>query len=182
MAHTRVMASAVPGPEEASLMTRRVVGFVWPWAALWLLNQNVPVGDVAGKKTKAEWKAQLSPESFDVLVGRGTERAGSSPLDKQYPKTGTYNCAACDTPLMPAASKFDSGTGWPSFSDTIPGKVDKTIQPLYLLGDFGCRECRCHNCGGHIGHVFTDGPKTGPYPTGMRYCLNGVSLKYKPAA
>jgi len=156
-------------------MTRRVVGFVWPWAALWLLNQQSPVGDVEIKKSKEDWKSELSPESYNVLIERGTERAFTSPFDKQYPKTGEYTCAGCGSSLFPAATKFNSGTGWPSFFDTIPGKVDLTLQPLYVIGDFGCRECRCHRCGGHLGHVFSDGPK----PTGKRYCINGVALEYK---
>jgi peptide-methionine (R)-S-oxide reductase len=109
-----------------------------------------------------------------VLIKRGTERAGTSPYDKLWDE-GTYVCKGCGAPLFESSTKFNSGTGWPSFYDIIPGKVDLTLQLMYCLGDLGARECRCHDCGGHLGHVFSDGPK----PTGKRYCINGVSLDFK---
>lgn len=171
-----ISASVQPTGESASTSTRRVVGFVYPWVLLWLSNQQLPVGDVPDKRSDEEWKSVLSPEAYNVLVKRGTERAGSSPLDKLY-APGTYSCAACDSPLFSSETKFNSGTGWPSFFDPLPGQVDLTLQLMYCLGDFGAREVRCHNCGGHLGHMFTDGPQ----PTGQRYCMNGVSLNFKAA-
>ena len=108
-------------------------------------------------------RTQLTPAEYDVLRNWGTEFSGSSPLDKLY-KPGTYVCKACNTPLWRSEDKFDSGTGWPSFSDHLPGAIDKTVQLLYLIGDFGCREVRCHHCASHQG-TFSDGPP----PTGKRY-------------
>lgn len=157
--------------------TRRVAGYVLPVTLLWLGLLQAPVRGVELEKDPKEWKELLTPEQYHVLIERGTERAGSSPLDKNY-EPGTYSCAACQHPLFGSDMKFDSGTGWPSFYDTLPGAVDLTVQPLYLIGDFGAREVRCHRCGSHLGHVFTDGPK----PTGKRYCMNGVALNFTPSA
>mmetsp|Transcript_31373 Transcript_31373/g.43530 ORF Transcript_31373/g.43530 Transcript_31373/m.43530 type:complete len:215 (+) Transcript_31373:101-745(+) len=170
-------ASALPqDPEESARVARAAFGFAWPWAALWLSNRQMPVGDVPGKRTKDEWRQQLSPLAAKVLVDRGTEMAFSSPYDKLF-SSGTYSCAACEAPLFSSEAKFNSGTGWPSFYEEIPNQVDLTLQLMYCVGDFGARECRCHNCGGHLGHMFTDGPE----PTGNRYCINGVALKFDDA-
>ena len=124
--------------------------------------------------TPAEWKAKLSPEAYAVLREEDTERAGSSPLDKEYGR-GTYACAGCDLPLYASEAKYDSGTGWPSFFKPLPNaigtKEDNTL--------FSTRtEVHCRRCGGHLGHVFNDGPA----PTGLRYCMDGVSLKFVPRA
>jgi peptide-methionine (R)-S-oxide reductase len=100
----------------------------------------------------------------------------SSPLEHEK-RAGSYGCAGCGAPLFSSSAKFDSGTGWPSYFEALPGAVEQTIQPLYCLGDFGARECRCARCGCHLGHVFTDGPK----PTGLRYCMNGVALAFSAA-
>lgn len=124
------------------------------------------------KKTEAEWREELTPEQFQVLRKHGTERAGTSPLDKQYGK-GTYHCAACDLPLFVSDTKFDSGTGWPSFFEPIEGAIETTTDRTLFMTR---TEVHCHRCGGHLGHVFNDGPK----PTGQRYCMNGVSLKFIP--
>ena len=125
-------------------------------------------------KTEDEWKKTLTPEQFAVLRKHGTERAGSSPLDKTY-APGVYNCAACDLPLYPSDTKFDSGTGWPSFFKPLDNAIGTSVDKSF----FSTRtEVHCHRCGGHLGHVFEDGPK----PTGLRYCMNGVSMKFVPKA
>jgi peptide-methionine (R)-S-oxide reductase len=124
-------------------------------------------------KTEAEWRKSLTPEQFHVLRQQGTERAGSSALDKNYAK-GTYACAACALPLFKSDTKFNSRTGWPSFYAPIANATATSIDRSF----FGTRtEVHCRRCGGHLGHVFDDGPK----PTGKRYCMNGVALKFIPA-
>lgn len=118
-----------------------------------------------------DWKARLSPEAYQVLRLEATERAGSSPLDKET-RGGTYHCAGCDLPLFSSATKYDSGTGWPSFWEPLAGAIGTRNDP----GLFGSRtEVHCRRCGGHLGHVFEDGPQ----PTGLRYCMNGVSLAFR---
>ncbi|GAB4134276.1 MAG: peptide-methionine (R)-S-oxide reductase MsrB [Cyanobacteria bacterium J069] len=124
-------------------------------------------------KTEAEWQAILTPEQFRVLRQHGTEYPGSSPLDKEYGE-GTYVCAACDLPLFTSETKFDSGTGWPSFYAPIAGAIGTTVDNSLFMTR---TEVHCRRCGGHLGHVFEDGPA----PTGLRYCMNGVSLKFIPA-
>ncbi len=127
-------------------------------------------------KTDAEWKKELTPEQFYVMRQHGTERAGTSPLDKNY-APGEYHCAACDLPLFTSATKFNSGTGWPSFYAPIDGAVGTSTDWKLI---YSRTEVHCRRCGGHLGHVFDDGPE----PTGKRYCMNGVALKFvpKPAA
>jgi peptide-methionine (R)-S-oxide reductase len=123
-------------------------------------------------RTDAEWRTILTPEQFRVLRKHGTERAGTSPLDKQYAR-GTYACAGCDLPLFKSDTKFDSGTGWPSFWAPIDGAIRTTSdRSLFMTRT----ETHCRRCGGHLGHVFDDGPK----PTGLRYCMNGAALKFLP--
>ncbi|MCY7275726.1 MAG: peptide-methionine (R)-S-oxide reductase MsrB [Phormidesmis sp. CAN_BIN44] len=124
-------------------------------------------------KTENEWRTILTPAQFLVLRQHGTERAGSSPLDKQY-DAGTYGCAGCDLPLFPSSTKFNSGTGWPSFYAPIEGAIGTTTDRSLFIAR---TEVHCRRCGGHLGHVFNDGPA----PTGQRYCMNGVSLKFVPA-
>ncbi len=121
-------------------------------------------------KTEEEWRKELTPEQFQVLRKHGTERAHTSPLDKQYDK-GTYACAACDLPLFTSETKFNSRTGWPSFFDPIENAVGISVDKSLFMTRV---EVHCHRCGGHLGHVFNDGPA----PTGKRYCMNGVSLKF----
>jgi peptide-methionine (R)-S-oxide reductase len=123
-------------------------------------------------KSDAEWKAELSPEAYNVLRHEGTERAGTSPLNSEK-REGTFVCAGCGQPLFSSETKFESGTGWPSFYQALPGALEtktdfKIIWPR--------TEYHCSRCGGHQGHVFNDGPD----PTGQRYCNNGVALKFVP--
>ncbi len=125
-------------------------------------------------KTEQEWKETLTPEQFNVLRKHGTERAGTSPLDKQYGE-GTYKCAGCGQPLFTSDTKYNSGTGWPSFFQPIEGAIETSVDRTLFMTRI---EVHCSNCGSHLGHVFPDGPK----PTGQRYCMNGVSLNFEPKA
>ena len=124
-------------------------------------------------KTEAEWRQALTPEQFAVLRKHATERPGSSPLTAEH-RPGTFGCAGCGLPLFASAAKFDSGTGWPSFSAPLEGAVGtREDRSLFMRRT----EVHCRRCGGHLGHVFDDGPK----PTGLRYCINGVALAFEPA-
>ena len=122
------------------------------------------------QKSKAEWRQELSPDAYHVLFEEGTERAGTSPLNREK-RSGTFACAACGNPLFTSETKFESGTGWPSFWQPIPGAV-VTKRDFKLI--WPRTEYHCARCGGHQGHVFDDGPE----PTGQRYCNNGVALRF----
>jgi peptide-methionine (R)-S-oxide reductase len=122
-------------------------------------------------KTEEEWRAELTPEAYQVLRKHGTERPRSSSLDKEY-GPGRYDCAGCGQQLFAADTKFDSGTGWPSFWQPLEGAIATTTDKTLFMTRV---EVHCSRCGGHLGHVFNDGPA----PTGLRYCMNGVSLKYE---
>jgi peptide-methionine (R)-S-oxide reductase len=124
-------------------------------------------------KTDEEWRAALTPEQFQVLRQHGTERAGTSPLNKEY-RQGVFLCAACGKELFKSNSKFESGTGWPSFFTPLENAVETTTDRKFGMVRV---EVHCARCKGHLGHVFEDGPP----PTGLRYCMNGVSLKFEPA-
>ena len=124
-------------------------------------------------KTDEEWKEQLTDMEYYVLRKEGTERAFSSPLNKNY-KEGIYVCKGCDTPLFESKHKYDSGSGWPSFDREIKGNV--AFSTDYNLG-YARTEEHCATCGGHLGHVFNDGPRE---TTGKRHCINGVALKFIP--
>ena len=123
----------------------------------------------------AEWRQRLSPAQFEVLRGHGTERSCTSPLLEEH-RPGTYHCAGCDAPLFSTDTKFESGTGWPSFFE--PVSVDAVGTTSDRSWGMTRTEVHCANCGGHLGHVFPDGPR----PTGLRYCMNGVALDFKPTA
>ena len=124
-------------------------------------------------KTDAEWKRQLTPQQYYVMREHGTEYAGSSPLDREKRK-GVFHCAGCDLPLFSSDTKYDSGTGWPSFWQPLPNAIGTSIdRSLFSVRT----EVHCRRCGGHLGHVFEDGPA----PTGLRYCMNGVAMTFKPA-
>ena len=123
-------------------------------------------------KSDEEWKAELSPEQYQVLRQHGTEMRGSSPLNKEK-REGTFFCAGCGKPLFDAVTKFESGTGWPSFYAPLDGAVATETDRSYGMTR---TEVHCAACDGHLGHVFPDGP----HPTGQRYCMNGVALKFEP--
>ena len=147
------------------------------WAALpWRLDMDAKAEAARFEITKSDedWRRQLTAEQFHVLRKHGTERAGSSPLDKLY-APGTYLCAGCELPVFTAATKFDSGTGWPSFWAPIEGNIGVSEDRSWLMTR---TEVHCRRCGGHLGHIFPDGPP----PTGLRYCINGVALKFVPAS
>jgi len=122
-------------------------------------------------KTDAEWKSQLTPEQYDVLRHEGTEYAFTSPLNDIHDK-GTFVCAGCELPVFSSAQKFDSGTGWPSF--WAPIKKENVIEETDRSAGMTRTKVACARCEGHLGHVFDDGPK----PTGLRYCMNGVAMKF----
>jgi peptide-methionine (R)-S-oxide reductase len=121
-------------------------------------------------KTEAEWRGALTAEQFHVLREHGTERPGSSPLNYEK-RTGTFSCAGCGTPLFSSDTKYESGSGWPSFYAPLPDAIVTTVDNSHGMRRV---EVRCATCGGHLGHVFPDGPR----PTGERYCMNGVALKF----
>lgn len=126
------------------------------------------------EKSDEEWRRILTPEQYSVLRGHGTERPGSCALLKEH-RAGTFTCAACGQRLFVADRKFESGTGWPSFFAPLDGAIGTTEDRTFGMKRV---EVHCNNCGGHLGHVFEDGPP----PTGLRYCINGVALTFEPSA
>ncbi len=125
-------------------------------------------------RTEAEWRKILTPAQFNILRKQGTEPPGSSPLNAEHRK-GTFHCAGCDLPVYASETKFESGTGWPSFTAALPNAVGTSEdRSLFAIRT----EVHCRRCGGHLGHIFEDGPP----PTGKRHCINGVAMGFKPAA
>ena len=123
-------------------------------------------------RTEDEWRKTLTPEQFHVLRRHGTEPPGTSPLNHEK-RAGTFRCGGCGQPLFESGTKYESGTGWPSFSAPLDGAVDTSTDRSVFMAR---TEVHCARCGGHLGHVFPDGPK----PTGQRYCMNGVALEFEP--
>ena len=124
------------------------------------------------QKSDEEWQSKLTPEQYRVLRQHGTERAGTSPLNHEK-RQGVFKCAGCGEPLFDSQTKYESGSGWPSFYKPVPNAVATTTDTSHLMTR---TEVHCAKCGGHLGHVFPDGPK----PTGERYCMNGVALEFEP--
>jgi peptide-methionine (R)-S-oxide reductase len=159
-----------------SLSRRTLLGAVVAVATLGSSRRGraaTPAKRFEVEKTDAEWRASLSPGAYQVLRHEGTERAWTSPLLEEH-RAGTFLCAGCALPLFSSKTKFDSGTGWPSFFAPLADAVETTEDRSFLMVRI---EVHCRRCGGHLGHVFNDGPP----PTGLRYCMNGVALTFRPA-
>lgn len=150
-------------------------------AAAWLMRgpstgseAMANTGSFPVTKTDDEWRAQLTSEQYRVLRKHGTERAGTSPLNHEK-RAGTFVCAGCGHPLFSSETKYESGTGWPSFYAPLPDAVGTSTDRSFFMVR---TEVHCAKCGGHLGHVFEDGPQ----PTGLRYCMNGVAMAFEPMA
>jgi peptide-methionine (R)-S-oxide reductase len=161
------------------MMTRRLFVTSTSLAALAALTWRADMAMTAEKTFELthsddEWRRLLSKEQYDVLRKHGTERAGTSELNREK-RVGTFVCAACEQPLFSAKTKYESGTGWPSFYEPLPNAIGTSTDRSWFTTR---TEVHCSRCGGHLGHVFDDGPK----PTGLRYCMNGVAMKFVPAA
>ena len=143
------------------------------WKSFLPAGASVPSPSEPLKLSKEEWKKRLSPEAYKVLRDEGTERAGTSPLNAEK-RDGIFACAGCGLPLFSSAAKYDSGTGWPSFWKALPNAIATSSDMSWGMVRV---EEHCRRCGGHLGHIFDDGPK----PTGKRHCINGLSLTFRHA-
>jgi peptide-methionine (R)-S-oxide reductase len=147
-----------------------VAGLKWLWGD----NAVKAEPNFEVQKSDAEWRRILNPAQYEVLRRHGTERPGTSPLNREK-RNGNYLCAGCELPLFSSETKYESGTGWPSFYRPLPDAIGtKEDRSLFMTRT----EVHCRRCGGHLGHVFNDGPP----PTGLRYCMNGVAMKFVPTA
>mmetsp|Transcript_18304 Transcript_18304/g.54636 ORF Transcript_18304/g.54636 Transcript_18304/m.54636 type:complete len:210 (+) Transcript_18304:75-704(+) len=158
----------------ASVNRRVVLGTGFSTALVWspdVQAKDLRIGEIVHEED--EWLNILGRDSYHVLREGGTERSRSSPLNYEK-RTGVFACAGCQSPLFSSTTKFDSGTGWPSFYEPLPGAVDEPEN--WWIPIFPRSEVRCRQCQGHLGHVFTDGPR----PTGLRYCMNGLALQFIP--
>ena len=169
------------GPKSTAIetMTRRAWlmggGSVAVLAALWWMHDDsADAATFEIVKSDDEWRRLLAPAAYNVLRRHGTERPFTSPLNAEK-RPGIFACAGCELPLFSSETKFESGTGWPSFFKPLPDAVGTSSDRSLLIVR---TEVHCRRCGGHLGHVFEDGPK----PTGLRYCMNGVALTFKPTA
>ena len=173
----RRKAITMLGGRGMCMISRRhlVLGGMAAAALMWLARREAASQQTFEIiKADAQWRRELTRAQYAVLRQHETERAGTSPLDKEYGH-GSYLCAGCHLPLFSSDTKFDSGTGWPSFRAPIDGAISTSEDRSF----FGLvrTEVHCRRCGGHLGHVFNDGPQ----PTGLRYCMNGIALKFVPA-
>jgi len=160
----RATAAEAPSKEVEALQKN--------WRLLLAQGVRAPSPEDKVKVSKDDWRKRLDKMQFNVMREEGTERAGTSPLNNEK-RAGVYACAGCDLPLFTSDMKYESGTGWPSFFTTIPAVFETKTDHLLL---YARTEYHCTRCGGHQGHIFEDGPK----PTGLRYCNNGVALKFIP--
>ena len=141
---------------------------------MWNAKDKTPPAEFAVSYDDATWRQRLTPAQYRVLREHGTERAGTSPLDAEK-RAGNFTCAGCGQELFASATKFDSGTGWPSFWQALDGATALSVDRGFLMTR---TEAHCSRCGGHLGHVFDDGPA----PTGKRWCMNGVAMNFVPTA
>ncbi len=139
----------------------------------WFGKKSIDGSQFSFQLSDAEWRAKLGAEAFHVMREHGTERAGTSALNLEK-REGVFHCAGCATALFNSADKFESGTGWPSFFGVIAGAVEETVDRSFFMVR---TEVHCQHCGSHLGHVFPDGPQ----PSGLRYCINGVCLRFEPS-
>ena len=148
-----------------------IAGLIAALRGLWA-DDAIAAGPFEIERSDEEWRRLLTGAQYDILRRHGTERAGTSPLNREKRK-GIFACAGCDLPLFSSDTKFESGTGWPSFWQPLPDAIGTTTDKSFLMMR---TEVHCRRCGGHLGHVFNDGPP----PTHLRYCMNGLALKFAP--